>query len=254
MTNQALDALARRVMLDAARQEYGGLMAERPEHAFSPDFERRMNKLIQRVDHPVRRRWIWVGRVAAVLAALLLSASVAAAASGYSLLELLAQWTAEQFTLAPGQIDYVDPDNLHIPEEPGEYASIQEALSAYGLDRPVVPRWLPEGFVLKELIVDDQTFEGSNIVFVAAYCRGEDCLIQQVDVYLERENREQDVFGHFQKDEGDPIPYEAGGVTHLLATNAGWPTALWANGPAECAISGDITMEELKAMLDSIYE
>lgn len=252
MTDQALDDLARRVMLDAARQEYGDLIDERPEHEFSPAFEKKMQKLIHRADHPVR--WRWIGRAAAVLAAILLLASAAAAAAGYDLWKLLAQWTTEQITLAPGQIDYMDPNDLHIPEEPGEYASIQEALSAYGMDRPVVPRCLPDGFVLEELIVDDQTFEGSSIVFVAGYRRGEDFLVLQVDVYLERENREQEVFGHFQKDEGDPIPYEAGGVTHLLATNAGRPVALWANGPAECAVSGDITMEELKAMLDSIYE
>ncbi len=255
MTDQALDDLARRVMLDAARQEYGGLMDEWLEHDFSPEFERRMKKLIHRADHPIRWRWMWVGRAAAILAALLMLASVAAAAAGYNLWGLLAQWTTEQMTLAPGQIDYMDPDDIHIPEEPGEYASVQEALSAYGMDLPVVPRRLPEGFELEDLIVDDQIFERSgSIVFFAAYCRGEDRLIIQIDVYLEQENREHDSFGNFQKDEGDPIPYEVGGVTHLLTTNAGWPVALWANGPAECAISGSITMEELKAMLDSIYE
>ncbi len=229
-------------------------MAEQPEHDFSPEFERRMEKLIHRADHPVRWRWMWVGRIAAVLAVLLALATVAAAAAGCNLWEMLARWTDEQITLAPGQIDYMDPDDLHIPEEPQEYTSIQEALSAYGVDLPLVPCRLPDGFALEELIVDDQTYSGNSIIFFAAYQRGEDRLIQQVDVYLERENRGQDVFGHFQKDEGDPIPYETGGVTHMLATNAGWPTALWANGPAECAISGNITMEELKTMLDSIYE
>jgi len=253
LTERALDELARRVMLDAARQEYGELIDEQPEHDFSPEFERRMKKLIRRADHPIRWRWMWVGRAAALLAALLMLVTVAAAA-GCELWGLLALWTSEQITLAPGQIDYMDPDDLHIPEEPGEYASIQEALSAYGFDRPVVPRCLPDGFTLENLVVDDRTRGCGSIVFFAAYCRGEDRLIQQVEVYLEQENREQDNFGHFQKDEGNPIPYEAGGVTHLLATNAGWPVALWANGPAECAISGDITMEELKAMLDSIYE
>ncbi len=254
MTERALDDLARRVMLDAARQEYGDLMDERPEHDFSPEFERKMEKLIHRADHPIRWRWMWVGRVAATLAALLVLASVAAAAVGYDLWELLVQWTAEQITLAPGQIDYADPDDLHIPDQSEEYASIQEALSAYGMDRPVVPRYMPDGFVLQNLIVDDQTFSNDCIVFFAAYSRGEDCLIQQVDVYLAGEDRGQDSFGHFQKDEGDPAPYEAGGIIHLLTTNAGEPLALWANGPAECAISGDITMEELTAMLDSIYE
>ncbi len=254
MTDQALDDLARRVMLDAARQEYGGLMDEWLEHDFSPEFERRMKKLIHRADHPIRWRWMWVGRAAAILAALLMLASVAAAA-GYNLWGWLALWTRETFTLAPGQIDYIDPDDIHIPEEPGEYASLQEALSAYGIDRQIVPRRLPEGFALEELVVDDHVFNaGGNIVFFAAYYRGGDVLTILIDIYLEREYRGQDSFGKFQKDEGAPVPYEAGGVTHLLSTNAGRPVALWANGPAECAVTGDITMEELKAMIDSIYE
>lgn len=58
----------------------------------------------------------------------------------------------------------------------------------------------------------------------------------------------------FQKDEGDPIPYQAGTVTHLLSTNAGRPIALWVNGPMEGSIIGDITMNELKQIIDSICE
>lgn len=56
MTDRALDNLARRVMLDAARQEYGSLMAELPEHDFSPEFEKRMGRLVQRAAHPIRHR------------------------------------------------------------------------------------------------------------------------------------------------------------------------------------------------------
>jgi len=253
LTEQALDNLARRVMLDAARQEYGALMDECREHEFSPEFEKKMRKLTRRADHPIRWCWIRAGQIAAVLSALAVLASVAAAAAGYDLWKLLARWTAEQMTLAPGQIDYMAPDDLHIPEEPGEYADIQEALSAYGVDLPLVPHRFPEGFMMQQLVVDDTT-SLSQIVFAALYSRGEDCLVLQVDIYVEQEYREHDDFGNFQKDEGDPVPYETGGVTHLLATNAGRPVALWADGPAECAISGDITMDELKDMLNSIYE
>jgi hypothetical protein len=193
------------------------------------------------------------GQLVAALVALLLLLTVATAAAGYDIWRMLAEWTAEQITLAPGQIEYIDPDDLHIPEEPGEYTDLQEALTAYGLNRSVVPKWLPEGFVLDDLIVDDLG-DGDQIVFHAPYRRGNNYLIVQMDIYLENENRSQDNFWDFQKDEGDPIPYEAGGITHLLTTNAGRPVALWANGPAECCISGDITMEELKQMIDSIYE
>jgi len=253
MTDQALDDLARRVMLDAARLEYGDLLEELPEHDFSPEFERKMKNLIRQADHPVRHRLLRTGQLVAALVALLLLLTVATAAAGYDIWRMLAEWTAEQITLAPGQIEYIDPDDLHIPEEPGEYTDLQEALTAYGLNRSVVPKWLPEGFVQIHLDIEAAA-KGSLIIFYALYQWEKNPLVIQVNIYLEDEERVYDSFGNFQKDEGDPIPYEAGGITHLLTTNAGRPVALWANGPAECCISGDITMEELKQMIDSIYE
>ena len=253
MTDQALDDLACRVMLDAARLEYGNLLEELPEHEFSPEFERKMKNLIRQADHPVRHRLLRTGQLVAALVALLLLLTVATAAAGYDIWRMLAEWTAEQITLAPGQIEYIDPDDLHIPEEPGEYTDLQEALTAYGLNRSVVPKWLPEGFVQIHLDIEAAA-KGSLIIFYALYQWEKNPLVIQVNIYLEDEERVYDSFGNFQKDEGDPIPYEAGGITHLLTTNAGRPVALWANGPAECCISGDITMEELKQMIDSIYE
>ncbi|MEY8403820.1 hypothetical protein AALA54_10845 [Oscillospiraceae bacterium 44-34] len=253
MTDQALDDLARRVMLDAARLEYGDLLEELPEHDFSPEFERKMKNLIRQADHPARHRLLRTGQLVAALVALLLLLTVATAAAGYDIWRMLAEWTAEKITLAPGQIEYIDPDDLHIPEEPGEYTDLQEALTAYGLNRSVVPKWLPEGFVQIHLDIEAAA-KGSLIIFYALYQWEKNPLVIQVNIYLEDEERVYDSFGNFQKDEGDPIPYEAGGITHLLTTNAGRPVALWANGPAECCISGDITMEELKQMIDSIYE
>ena len=253
MTDQALDDLARRVMLDAAHLEYGDLLEELPEHDFSPEFEQKMKNLIRQADHPARHRLLRTGQLVAALVALLLLLTVATAAAGYDIWRMLAEWTAEQITLAPGQIEYIDPDDLHIPEEPGEYTDLQEALTAYGLNRSVVPKWLPEGFVQIHLDIEAAA-KGSLIIFYALYQWEKNPLVIQVNIYLEDEERVYDSFGNFQKDEGDPIPYEAGGITHLLTTNAGRPVALWANGPAECCISGDITMEELKQMIDSIYE
>ena len=51
MTDYELEKLTRRVMLDAARLEYGGLPEE--PHSFSPAFERKMKKLLRRGRHPV---------------------------------------------------------------------------------------------------------------------------------------------------------------------------------------------------------
>lgn len=197
---------------------------------------------------PLRR---WGLRAAAAAAVVLLSVSATAAAGSRGLEGLLALWTDERMWLTPSQIVPVDRDELSIPEEPEDYASLQEALEDYGLSLQVVPRWLPEGFELDRLIVDDQT--GVQMIFHAGYAREDNYLVVSVIIHLE-EDMDVGSLTNFQKDEGDPAPYEAGGVTHMLATNAGRPAAVWANGPAECAISGDITMEELERMIDSIYQ
>ncbi len=197
------------------------------------------------------RRWLRVAVAAAVLAAALLSLSLVAAASGFDLWRRLAQWTDEVIQLTPAQTGQADMDDIRLPEEPKEYATLQEALSDCGLARSIAPRQIPDGFQLVELVVD--TLSTNSLIFHAAYQRNEDVLTQFIRIHLPREDGGTDSYAHFQKDEGDPIPYEAGGVIHLLSTNAGRAVAVWANGPAECAISGDITIEELQQIIDSIY-
>lgn len=92
MTDQALDDLARRVILDAARQEYGSLMAEMPEHEFLPEFEKRMHRLIRRANHPVRRR---IAQAAACLALAILLSGCAVLAVSPEARTALAGWIKE---------------------------------------------------------------------------------------------------------------------------------------------------------------
>lgn len=196
------------------------------------------------------RKWSARGMLAAAaLVVLLLSISAAAAATGHDLWMLLAQWTDEIISITPGQVTQIDPDKIHIPEEGTEYASLQEALDDCGLILPAAPKWIPEGFEMAKLIVD--TSDPVSLAFVTSYERDDDILLITLHIFFTREDGG---YGDFQKDEGDPIPYQAGTVTHLLSTNAGRPIAFWVNGPMEGSIIGDITMDELKQIIDSIYE
>ena len=79
MTEREFDQLARRLMLDAARLEYGEMLEERPEHTFSHDFERRMKKMLRRGRHPVLYRTLRAA--ACLLLALLLSGCTVLAVS-----------------------------------------------------------------------------------------------------------------------------------------------------------------------------
>ena len=94
MTDRALDDLVRRVMLDAARQEYGSLMEEPPEHDFTPEFERKMRKLVCRANHPI---WYRAARTAAclLLAALLCGCAVLAVSAEAR--EALTGWVREVY-------------------------------------------------------------------------------------------------------------------------------------------------------------
>lgn len=114
---------------EAARQYEQALLRALPEPedceaAFSPDFERKMKKLIFRVDHPIR---YWLRRLLPVL----LAVGLAAAA-----LLLAKQAPAEE---PPVQTQTEPPAASAEPSPPGES---QEPAARAIVYRPT---WLPEG-------------------------------------------------------------------------------------------------------------
>ena len=124
MTEQALNQLARRVLLDAARLEYGNLLEEAPEHTFSPAFERKMKKLLRRGRHLV---WHQVLHAAACLLLVLLLSGCAVLAVSPEAREAFAGWVRSVYydTLV---YTYTGPEG----ETPRDM-----------LYRPL---WLPEGY------------------------------------------------------------------------------------------------------------
>ena len=58
----------------------------------------------------------------------------------------------------------------------------------------------------------------------------------------------------YEKNLTNPELYEAGGVTHYIMPNIDSCLVVWKNGNVECSISGVKTMEEVKKIINSIYE
>ena len=123
MTDYELDKLARRVMLDAARLEYGGLPEE--PHPFSPAFERKMKKLLRRGRHPV---WYKALHAAACLLLALLLSGCAVLAVSAEAREVFAGWVREVY------------ENAFVYRFYGEEQGESNADTAYRLT------WLPEGY------------------------------------------------------------------------------------------------------------
>lgn len=129
MTDQALDDLARRVILDAARLEYGDWIDELPEQDFSPAFEKKMRKLVRRANHPIRYRVAQM--VACILLVVFLSGCTVLAISPEAR-EVFLSWVREFYT-----------SEEYPPYYRYTYTGEGDALLPDGV--AYRPTWVPEG-------------------------------------------------------------------------------------------------------------
>lgn len=187
-----------------------------------------------------------IGVIAAVLA-IILASMATAQAFDLDLFGCFARWTNDvfYFTKAPAYSPIVGATVQVYPIEEGEYQefeSLDAAVEAFGIPAPLVPKWLPES--VGELAVT-ATVSGSRMMvwafptddeieFYIDYTEGSEALIQKDD---------------------DPIQtYTQGGITHYLMTNGTSRVATWVNGDITGFIAATISEEEMKHIIDSIYE
>ena len=58
----------------------------------------------------------------------------------------------------------------------------------------------------------------------------------------------------YERDETEVEIYEKGGIQHYIFENLGQFVCAWYHGNIECSIGLDTSREDLKKMIDSIYE
>lgn len=197
MTDQALDNLARRVILDAARLEYGDLIDELPEQDFSPEFEKKMKKMVRRANHPIRYRVVQTA--ACILLAALLSGCTVLAVSPEAR-EAFLGWVREVYENAFIYHFY--------GEKQGDQELLQETETFYR------PTWVPEGYriiratamerITSIVYRDDshalivftcfknggtvQVERGDNVVYQTVQVNG-----HSADLYIDRDPEEKNV-------------------------------------------------------------
>lgn len=178
-------------------------------------------------------------------ALILLFGTMTAQAFGVDVFSAIARWTSEIFRLDGGSVPYATVTIRPLEEgEEATYDSLEEAVAAFGIDAPIVPKEIPEGFEL----VDVQAIQRElGIVIYADYTSGDGFLqIQYNEAPTQKFNtleREDDIVGiHF-----------AHGIEHFLLFDLGRQKAVWQNGDFECTMQGCISEQEIKCIIDSIY-
>jgi len=180
-------------------------------------------------------RWVRSLTAAAAVIAILLTGSLTAKAFGFNIWKAVIQWTQETFHF--GEWGNSNPNsNL-------QFDSLQAALEEGNIPAWLVPTSFPEGFDLTDTTVEQTPLKN---IYTAKYVRGEQILRISVQDYLKK------VPVYVEQNEGLVEKYEVSGVVYYIFADNDLIKASWIIDSYECSIFGDITVENLKMMIDSI--
>lgn len=197
--------------------------------------EGKVAQIVPRKKHRQLRRILLIAAVIACL----ITALIPTVLGDNGFVERIGQWTNEYFSFAQ-----TESGGAVFNEE---LVELQTTIVDHGITESVVPKYLPEGYESILLEVAPMPDFGFTL-FSAAFQKDDSVLsisIQKNNVLID---------SVYEKDDNIPEVYERDGVTHYLFKNIDNVCVAWNNGKIECSIQGNVAIEELKKMVDSIYE
>lgn len=198
------------------------------------------------VEHTTKRKPVpsWVRRLTAAAAVLVLliglSATAANAFGWEDIWNAVAKWAKETFSFVS--------DGETLSTEPSEadslqFASLQQALAETNGPADLVPTWIPERYMLRDITVDENPMQR---MYIAFYKDGENSLKITVQTYLLESPEKIEI-------QETPLEvYKVSGAEYYIIENDSQLRAAWIKDSHECYISGELTIEEIKTMIDSI--
>ena len=181
--------------------------------------------------------------VAAVVA--LIFSMMTLQASGFNFFQLFSRWTSEIFQLNVQDAQAIIHNN---PLEEGEervYDTPQEMLDELGITAPIVPNEVPERFGEPSVRVVNVVHGVRIYIDYKAEDEYLNILYQQIDLAN---------LADVEKDYKGATSRVINGIKHHFISDQHTEKAIWQNGELKCQITGNITLEEMKAIVDSIYE
>lgn len=185
-------------------------------------------------------------KAAASFAAVLICGSMLAKACGINIWGMVARVTSETFRMERAEVPYAEASIYPIAQgESAEYDSLSEAVNAFGIAAPIAPTWIPERFGTPKVYA---TCETSGVCIYADY-ETEDNLLSVRFNESSRANQQ-----IVEKDATPDSSYFRNEINHHIVIDQSFAKIIWYNGVFECRISGSITEEEARKIVDSIYE
>jgi len=187
----------------------------------------------------------WVRRMIAVAAVVALVVFIPITAKAFGLEDIwnvIAYWAKETFSFVSGEdTEISEPDPTHKEE----YSSLQELLADYNRDTSVLPTWIPEGFILEKV---EQDITPVQEIYRALYLYNNHSFEIRIIFYTAKENQSYEI-------SEDPLEiYSCTARDYYIFENMDNLQAIWYTDTYEANISGNLSLDVIKAMIDSIEE
>lgn len=229
-------------VLSSRRQNAGVPAFRSDEDAFAEFFDHYMPKDKEAARPKGMNRTLKaVAAVLAIVLVLAVGTTMTAKAFHIDIWSRLANWSKELFQFVEDPQDTIAED----PEKANnlELKSLQDALAKENITENLAPTWLPEGYKNIETKVS-MTPKGR--IIHANY--------QKNDLELVITIRQTIGTPAKQVEKSDNLfeIYTLGGIDYYIFSNNTNLQTKWSIGEFECIIVGQITMEEMKTVIDSI--
>lgn len=198
-----------------------------------------------RASKPHKASARWFRRIAAVAAAAVLVvvifAATGAEAFDFDLWGKIASWTDDFFHFA----DETQTTQGTEPEKAVnlELASLQEALDQHKITQKLAPTWLPDGFVFVDINIAETPKE---MLISSMYEKNGQQLVISIRQTIGSKPQE------IEKSENLVEAYDSDGITYFIFSNYDRVQTVWIYEEFECVITGPITLDEMKTMINSI--
>lgn len=189
--------------------------------------------------------------IAAAAMGCMFAIMVTAQASGVDVFGAMAQWTQDVFSFKQtlpntGVADIPNEDNA-IGSEKQSFASLQEALDAYGMTQVHEPTQLPDGFVMDKCIVERSSALYRTVVH-ADYMNNRDRIAINIASYKGKPA------ALTQKTDETPELKEWNGIKFYVIENSSNAMVAWHDDAYEYYVSGKVDREILWKTAVSMYE
>ena len=195
---------------------------------------------------PQRRPKRHFFRRVVIVAAVVVCIALPPALGFENVFQLIGAWTDDIFLL--NNVSSLEGNEI---EADKKSVDIEEILGELNYSENIFPTWIPEGFELEKVITNEFVLSGKTELRIH-YKNGQtrELITFTYNVY---NSIASGTMTAFEKDANALEEYFVGDVTHYIFENLGRYIAVWNQNNIECAISGDVSLTELKEMLNSIY-